>query len=82
VLPRSLINGCVVEAVGGGHPASHHWRSLHSWRRGPRRASCDPGRSAARSGSWSPSGWPNSGHASLRHSQSCSGPPSALLAGW
>ena len=28
-----------------------------------------------------PTGWPYSGHASLRHSQSCSGPPSASLAG-
>ena len=33
-------------------------------------------------GSPARTGWPNSGHASLRHSQSCSGPPSASLAGW
>ena len=33
-------------------------------------------------GSAALSAWPNSGHASLRHSHSCSGPPSASLAGW
>ena len=36
----------------------------------------------ARSSSPASTGWPNSGHASFRHSQSCSGPPSASLAGW
>ena len=39
--------------------------------------------SGSSSGSCSsaPTGWPYSGHASLRHSQSCSGPPRASLAG-
>ena len=29
-----------------------------------------------------PTAWPDSGHASLRHSHSCSGPASDSLAGW
>src|SRR5215217_1079451 len=32
-------------------------------------------------GSSARTAWPNSAHASLRHSQSCAGPPSASLAG-
>ena len=38
--------------------------------------------SSSKLGSSALTAWPNSGHASLRHSHSCSGPPSASLAGW